>query len=220
MEISNEISEITTIINEWSKSYSKEIKKAINYKKILPKTNVASIDLLLEQLQHEAITESIEFDLKIDCSLNNLIDTSISKDNLEALIGDHIKDAIIAVKHSNNENKYICASFEINNNAYEFSIYDSGVMFEIDTLVKLGTQPITTYEDNGGSGLGFFNTFKILDEHKTSLHIVELNFENSNFSKCIKFRFDGKKQYIIVSKRANDIKQADNNVQNIMYNVQ
>jgi len=145
-EIANELSDITNIIKDWSKSYAKEVENIISNKKPLPKTNVASIDLLFEQLQNQAISESIEFELKINCSINSFIDNTISKHNLEFLIGDHIKDAIIAIKSSNSTNHCICVSFDIIDNAYEFNIYDSGIEFGIDTLVKLGLEPVTTYK--------------------------------------------------------------------------
>ncbi|MCL2354762.1 MAG: hypothetical protein FWC68_02570 [Oscillospiraceae bacterium] len=209
MESSEELSNIANTLSEWSKSYSKEIESAITNKKTLPSTNVPSIDLLLEQLQNNAILEFIDFTLKIDCSVNILIDTCISKNNLETLVGDHIKDAIIATNLTNNPNKCIHSTFEINDNAYEFSIYDSGIPFDIDTLAKLGLEPVTTHKETGGNGFGFFNTFKILDECKASLHIIELDFKNSNFSKCIKFRFDNKKQYVIHSSRSKEISEKD-----------
>ncbi|MCL2383574.1 MAG: hypothetical protein FWC79_05495 [Oscillospiraceae bacterium] len=145
-EIANELSDITSTIKDWSKSYAKEVESIVSNKKPLPKTNIISIDLLFEQLHNEAISESIDFDLNINCSINSLIDNNISKDNLEFLIGDHIKDAIIAIKSSKNTNHCICVTFDIVDNAYEFNIYDSGIEFDIDTLVKLGLEPITTYK--------------------------------------------------------------------------
>jgi len=209
IEASNEISEITETIKDWSSSYLNEVAEIDNNKKSLPKTNVTSCDLLFDNLYFETIKNNIDFDLKINCSINNMIENHISKIDLETIIGDHIKDAIIAVTHTNNTNKCICATFDISDNSYEFNIYDSGNMFEIDTLTKLGTKPTTTHKNEGGSGFGFFNTFKLLNKYQASLHITELNFKNSNFSKCISFHFDKKNQYAIHSSRADEIKQSD-----------
>ena len=210
-EISNEISEITNIFKNWSKEYNKEVSEVVSNKKTLSKTNILSIDLLIEHLQIEAIKNNIDFDLKVNCSVNSIIENHIDKNDLEAILGDHIKDAIIAVNNSENSNKCICVSFDICDNFYELGIYDSGISFDIDTLTKIGLEPVTTHKNTGGTGLGFYNTFKILDKCNASLHITEINYKNSNFSKCVAFRFDFKKQFVIYSSRSNKIAQSDIN---------
>ena len=50
---------------------------------------------------------------------------------------------------------------------------DTGVDFEIDTLVKLGLEAVTTNEDRGGTGTGFMTTFETMKETKASLIITE-----------------------------------------------
>ena len=208
IEISQELSELMGTINEMSEAYSKEIASIVKDKKTLIKTNITGLDLLFEHFQNKAIKNNIDFELKVNCSINTMIEKFISLSDLEFLVGDHIEDAIISVTN-NNSIKSICIVFDINDDAYELNIFDSGVPFEVGTLVKLGFEPITTYKDSGGSGFGFFNTFKILNKNKASLHIIELDFINSNFSKCIKFRFDSKTQYLINSPRSAEIKNAD-----------
>lgn len=209
VEFSNELSDVTDLINTLSKEYANETNTTLNYTSKLPKTNVAGIDIIFEHLQLEALKHNIHFDLKINCSVRHLIDNFISQSNLETLISDHIKDAIIAINYSNNTYRNICAVFEIKNNCYQFIIYDSGIDFEIQTLVELGLSATTTHKDDGGSGIGFLTTFKTLSECKASLIIEEICFKNSNFSKSITISFDGKSQYILRSNRNEEIRRND-----------
>ena len=102
-------------------------------------------------------------------------------------------------------------------------IYDTGIEFEIDTLLKLGLEPITTHKDSGGSGIGFLTTFETLNEMKASLIIKELSeklqtrikeitrrlsgSEGNHYTKAVIIRFDNKHQYKIYSYRAKEIKE-------------
>ena len=55
-------------------------------------------------------------------------------------------------------------------------------------------------------------TFETLNKTKASLIIIELN--NSQYSKCIKIKFDNKNEYKISSYRADEItdKSTDNRI--------
>lgn len=210
-ELTVDISEINNTIKQISNEYSNEIRNLLKYAKQLPKTNIQGIDNMLEHMQTESIKSNINFDLKINCSINNMIENYISQNMLETLLGDHLKDAIIAINSNTtkNINKDIYIIFEITNNYYELSIYDSGVSFDIDTLVNLGIKQITTHKETGGSGIGFMTTFNTLKHCNASIIIEEIDFKNSNFSKAIKFRFNGKNDYIIHSSRWKEIKSKD-----------
>ena len=109
---------------------------------------------------------------------------------------------------ANNENKEILTILGIKNKKYELSIFDTGVDFEIETLLKLGLERVTTGADRGGSGIGFMTTFETLDKTKASLIITEYPIDNNrHYTKCVTIRFDGKNEYRICSYRAEDIKQ-------------
>jgi len=196
-------------LKKLSENYPQEVKDVLQHKKELPKTNVAGIDIIIGYLQNQCIKNNIDFDLKVNCSVNCMIQNHISENDLETLVSDHVKDAIIAVNNSTRDYKCICATFNIIDDCYEFSVYDSGIEFEIDTLVKLGLEPVTTHADTGGSGLGFFTTFQTLDKYNASLIIEELEFHHSNFSKKVSFRFDTQKEYVIRTRRSEDIQNAD-----------
>lgn len=73
-------------------------------------------------------------------------------------------------------------------------MYDTGVEFEIETLLKLGLEPVTTHKNTGGTGIGFISTFETINKCKASLIIQERNRKNTNdYTKAVIIRFDGKK---------------------------
>ena len=217
-EFSAELSEVTKLVNNLSSEYSNKVNSVLKYSKPLPKTNVKGVDSILEHMKLEATKKNRDFDLKVNCSVKHLIEKFISQSELETLISDHVKDAIIAVGCSESTPRSICVIFDIIDNCYRFSVYDSGIDFEIDTLVNLGLDAITTHKDDGGTGLGFLTTFGTLDKCKASLVIDEINFKNSNFSKSVNIIFDGKHEYIVRSSRTEEIKKFDKNSRIILQN--
>lgn len=209
-EFGTEYADILNSIKDLSKEYRHELYETTNIKK-LPKTNIFSIDNLLEYMKTEAEKQNIEFNLEIHNDINNMVENIISKSKLETLIGDHIKDAIIAINCSNNKNRKILLTFNMNNEIYEIKFKDTGIEFEINTLLKLGLEKTTTHKETGGSGIGFMTTFETMNECKASLIIEEQPISNNNYTKTITIKFDGKNEYKIISYRAGEIKKETNN---------
>lgn len=205
-ETSSELGIMLEDLKQMSKQFSGEIIKNTKNKNTLPLTNIISIDNIFKYMSLEADKNNIKFDLKINNSINYLIEKIIKKEDLETLIGDHIKDAIIAINSSNNKSRKIMCILGIVDNCYELCIYDTGINFEIETLLKLGTKMITTHKNDGGSGIGFITTFDTLRKCKGSIIIEEYDSEENYYTKSITFRFDGKKEYKIRSYRVEQIK--------------
>lgn len=203
-EFAEELSVILKEAKETSKNFAEATK--VNTVK-LPETNIVGIDNMLKYMQEEARKNNINFDLKINTKINSLIDNIIPKEKLEILIGDHLKDAIIAVNSSEKSYKSILVILGLVDGVYEFSIYDTGIEFEIDTLLKLGKEQVTTHKETGGSGIGFMTTFETLKQCKGSLIIEEYNPETTSYTKSVTIRFDGKNKYKISSYRAEKIKE-------------
>lgn len=203
-EFANEIAVILEESKNTAKNFAKETE--VDTRKI-PLTNINGIDTMFKYMQEEAIKNNIQFDLKINANINSLINEIIPKEKFETLIGDHIKDAIIAINSNNKTYKSILVTLGLVDGIYEFSVYDTGVEFKIDTLIKLGIEQVTTHKEEGGSGIGFMTTFKTLKECKASLVIEEYNPETTNYTKAITIRFDGKDEYKIYSYRAEKIKE-------------
>ena len=205
MEASGELSIIDQIKNMTDEYSTKQ--QEINNVSSIPKTGITEIDDMFAYMQSECNKNKIEFILKINGNIYHLINNIIAKDRLVTLIGDHLRDAIIAINNSSNTYRSIMAILGMKDNTYEFSVYDTGIEFEIETLLKLGLELATTHKDQGGTGIGFITTFETLKETKASLVIEENHPENDkDYTKCVSIKFDGKNEYKIISYRADKIK--------------
>lgn len=205
MEASGELSIIDQIKNMTDEYSTKQ--QEINNVSSLPKTGITEIDDMFAYMQSECNKNKIEFILKINGNIYHLINNIIAKERLVTLIGDHLRDAIIAINNSSNTYKSIMAILGMKDKTYEFSVYDTGIEFEIETLLKLGLEPATTHKYQGGTGIGFITTFETLKETKASLVIEENHPENDkDYTKCVSIKFDGKNEYKIISYRADKIK--------------
>lgn len=162
-----------------------------------PKTGIENIDDMLNYMKSECIKNKIQFTLIISGNIFYMVNNIITKEELEILIADHLKDAIIAVNHSENINKTILMKLGKLDDKYGLKIYDSGVEFKQDVLKSLGKKPITTYKDEGGTGIGFMNTFDILNKYNASLYINQIGKESKeNFTKSIEIKFDELKKFL------------------------
>lgn len=196
------LNEILTLTNERGDLLLKEQES----NKLLASTGSGIIDGALGNMYVKATAHNIDFNLVVNDEVHYLINNIITQTDLETLICDHIKDAIIAIDSDNSISGKILVTIGMVENIYEISIRDNGVDFDIDTLSKLGLERITTHKDNGGSGIGFMTTFETLKKSEGSLIITE--FENKvPFSKSITFRFDGLNKFIIKSYRSDELKE-------------
>ena len=205
-EFGDEFADFEEAVKNVSEEFSSEMKHAVIIRKNLPKTGVFGVDNLLEYMCKESAKNGIDFDVKINGNILFMVQKIIDSKMLETLLGDHIKDAIIAINSSQNTYKNILVTIGIVKECYEISIYDTGIEFEIDTLLKLGLERITTHKSTGGSGIGFMTTFETLAKTKASLIIEEKHPRtNNDYTKIVRIRFDGKKEYRIKSYRQNEI---------------
>ncbi len=197
--------EMQTLINERGELIQTELKES----KLFPSTGNSLIDSAINDLYIKSAAHGIDFDISVSATVDEIIGKYISQTDLQTLICDHIKDAIIAVDAKNDSNGKILVKLSMENDNYTITVFDSGVDFETDTLAKLGKERVTTHADNGGSGIGFMTTFETLRKSYASLIITE--FENKiPFSKSVSIRFDGNKSFIIRSYRKDKLEPALN----------
>lgn len=209
-EIASEL-DISDKLKEISDEYSN-----ITNNVELSKTEIESIDNMLELQQSKCIKDNIDFDLKLSGNIHHMINKVIKEEDLEILLADHIKNAIIAINYSDNINRSILVKLGIIGNYYSLVIYDSGIEFEIDTLMNLGLKPSSTHLDNGGTGMGFMNTFDTLNKTNASIYINEIGKPSKdNYTKSISIIFDDKHEYKISSYRSDEIKE-NNNRENLI----
>lgn len=209
--LKNEIADENRI-KEKIESISKEMQKDTASIE-LTKTNIDEVDNMLKYMQAECVKNKIDFQLQVHGNIHHMTNKYITKSDLEILLADHIKNAIIAINHSENINRSILVRLGLIDGFYSVYIYDSGIEFEIETLINLGNKPSTTHADDGGTGMGFMNTFDTLRKSKASLIIEEYGKPvKDNFTKVIKIIFDNKKEYKISSYREKEIGVNANNL--------
>ena len=188
-------------VRERLKEIEKDLYKEKNTVK-LDKTGIAQIDDMLEYMQSECKKNKIDFELQINGNIYYMTNNLIPKEDLETLLADHIKNAIIAINHTENINRSILVRLGEIDGIYSVYIYDSGIEFEKETLENLGKKPSTTHENEGGTGMGFMNTFDTLRKCEASLIINEFNEPSKdNYTKAIIIKFDKKNEFKIISYR-------------------
>jgi signal transduction histidine kinase len=206
--ISNNILESKELINRLSTEFSNELKLNLENDFLINKTGIINIDNILDYFYLKCRNKNISFDVIVKTNIKDSVNNAISLNLLETLIADMITNSIIAIGYSSNNNSSILVQFD-SSDYFEFRIYDTGIEFEIDTLINLGKERITTHKEDGGSGIGFFTTFETLNRTNGSLVIEEYPPDNANFnySKCLIFRFDNNRKYIIRSYRYKEIEK-------------
>ena len=183
----------------------KEIGKDLHKEKTsieLDKTEIAQIDDMLKYMQSECKKNNIDFELQLKGNIHHMTNNLIEKEDLETLLADHIKNAIIAINHTDNINRSILVKLGKIDETYGLYIYDSGIEFKRETLENLGKKPSTTHADEGGTGMGFMNTFDTLRKCDASLTIEEFNEPRAdNYTKALMIKFDNKNEFNIKSYR-------------------
>lgn len=170
----------------------------------LDKTEIAEIDDMLKYMQSECKKNKIDFELQLKGNIHHMTNNLIEKKDLETLLADHIKNAIIAINHTDNINRSILVRLGKIDETYGLYIYDSGIEFKSETLENLGKKPSTTHKDEGGTGMGFMNTFDTLRKCNASLIIEEYNKPSKdNYTKAIIIKFDNKNEFKVESYRKN-----------------
>ncbi len=206
--LNNEISPELDISNK-VKELSNQCFNNVNTTE-LPKTDIEQIDDMLSFMQDECTKNNIDFEIKLNGNIYHMINNYIDKNDLEILLADHIKNAIIAINHSDNINRSILVKLGMIDGYYGIYVYDSGIEFEIDTLINLGEKPSSTHLDDDGSGIGFLNTFDTLSKCQASIIINEINPPSKeNYTKFIAIIFNNKNEYKISSYRSEKIKNVN-----------
>lgn len=194
--------DIQTLAKERGELIAKELREA----KILPSTGNLLIDGAINDLYTKAAAHGIDFSLTVSAPVGEVIGKFISQTDLQTLICDHIKDAMIAVEATGEGKGKILVEFAMNNGSYSVTVFDGGVAFEPDTLSKLGKERVTTHADNGGSGIGFMTTFETLRKAHASLKITEFETKTP-FTKSVSFRFNGENTFTIQSYRSDMLRE-------------
>ena len=172
-------------------------------------TQIKSLDWVLGYLLSECEKHEITFDLALHGSIHYMIECVLPLSQLETILCDHVKNAIIAITEGGAKRRKIFVELGVLGDCYGLCIHDTGVAFSAETLLQLGNIQATTYPQKGGSGIGFITTFALLRHFEASLVILERNPEEAHFfTKSLSFRFDGKATYVLRTWRGEALRRA------------
>lgn len=203
VKLQTESKRIMEIIDQLMNERTGIITQSQRGSKILSATKDVLIDGVINHMMRKASEKGIQFDITVVGDVAELTEKVIPAIKLETLIADLIENAIIAT--SGSDCKKILVTIGINEGAYELNVQDSGIPFEISTLMDLGQKKASTHLDEGGSGIGYMTVFEILHEFKFSIIITEYEPKQCGFTKSVRVRFDNKDEYIIHTFRAGEL---------------
>lgn len=168
-------------------------------------TGITSLDALLTYMNEQASLSDITFSVTIGQNLPLQISESISAEDLTHLLADLIENAFTATFHQeNNQSKIVQLQIFSYHNALLIELSDTGIAFEVPTLMKLGIEPATTHASSGGKGIGLLDIWNIKNKYNASIHITEYE-TTAAFRKKITFILDHKNHYLIHSWRADEL---------------
>jgi signal transduction histidine kinase len=207
MEISEDLAISAEDVRRTMRDYMKDAGRN-GIVKSLPTTKIKMLDDIFSLFAERCKENHIEFNLIVNASIPYMVEKIIDQTKLEIMIGDHLQDALVAVKLSDNLFRNILLTLGLMEKHYALTIFDSGIPFEAETLTRLGTEYVTTHLDSGGSGRGFMKTFATMREYGASLIICEREPGAAGHSKSITIKFDGQNQYIIETYRPESFPQS------------
>lgn len=188
------LSDLNRLTNERRGILDNQISQRNN----LPTAGIIRFDSIISYMYEKARSMNINFDVRIDTDISQMIDTTVDLDTLVTLVADMTENAIIATNYSDNKN--ILLSFQNKNGVFSINVYDSGIHFEPYTIVNAGLKKASTHLDTGGSGIGLMTIFRLLVRSLSSF-VIDETIEDTRYTKMVSVQFDSMNQFRIKSNR-------------------
>lgn len=161
------------------------------------KTSSPVIDALFSLMTYKAKFANAKIVFSALNDIDEALNNCISVQDASTLLADLIENAIIAVKHSQQEKLiYVEIGKDEMHETLYIQVSDSGVPFPQEVLDRLGTQRITTHKDSGGSGIGMMTICEICRKYEASFFIISYP-NNSPYTKSVKICFDHGKRFCV-----------------------
>ena len=167
-------------------------------------TGLHTVDAMLALMEKRAKQEWIRYKTQINPNIRELATASIKEADLLHLLGDLTENAFHAV--SSADDKDILIHFGKLNDYFLLEISDSGAAFDIQTYQNFGMEPSSSHTEDGGTGTGLMDIWKIKKEYKASLYIYEYEPGTNTYTKKISFLFDSKNHFLLKTYRDKEIK--------------
>ena len=166
----------------------------------LPDTGNTRINHMLAYLQQKASSWNITLQVTPTSSSTPFIAHLLSEDEFCTLVADLVENALIATHYQNGRQVLVDLS-TIDGNP-SLHVFDSGIPFSTDVLLKYGKESITTHADDAGSGIGLMQTAALLTKYKASLYIEE--FPSGMYTKKVSITFDARNGYSLYTYRSEE----------------
>ena len=166
-------------------------------------TGLPLLDELLNEMDAKALEQKISFSVHMGTSLDDFVPKNISESDLVHTVDDLLKNAFKATTTC--EKRVVQLQFYKLGKHLVLEVADNGIPFEIKSLVHMGMEKLTTYED--GSGIGLVDIWSTKEKYGATYHLDEC-VNAAPFSKKISLTFDKKNRYSIRSLRKDEILQA------------
>ena len=193
------IEELNKMNSEWTEYVNND---NLNGDSDVPSCGVPRVDYILSYMHERSLKEDFILKINVEQSLEKLTEKIISEEDLATLLADLIDNAIIATKYNNG--KQILVRLGMMGKDYTVEVYDSGVPFDKEVLVKYGREQITTHADDSGSGIGMMQTFEILSKCGAGLFVDEYKQGEGVYTKRISVVFNRKHQYVLYTCRSDE----------------
>lgn len=189
-----------------------------------PQIGLCTIDAVLSYMEKRARSHNILCKFKSDKDLKNILPGYITEADVSHLLSDALENAIQANVHNLNSadntqntarnlipdttpaaSKEILIHMGILRSTPFIDISDTGIPFDPTVYQDFGNQKHTTHASSGGSGIGLTDIWDLKNKYKFSIHIYEYPPDNSPYTKRIRFLFDHKNHFLILSYRSRQL---------------
>ena len=205
-ELTNQGKELSAQLQDMSKDRQGILSTLTKYKNALPKSGLHTVDGMLAFMETRAKENGITYKLQIEENMKEVAGNAIQEADLLHLLGDLIDNAIIATKHTDDKREILIHLGTLQNH-FLLEISDSGIPFSLDTYQSFGNEAHTTHKDDGGSGIGLMDIWKLKKKYKASLHIYEYEEEGEIYTKKLAFIFDRKNHFLLQTPRHKEAMQ-------------
>lgn len=165
-------------------------------------TGLPLLDELLGHMDEKAIENDITFSVHLATVLSDFVPKDISESDLVHTVDDLLKNAFKATTTC--EKRNVQLQFYKLGKHFVVEVADNGIPFEIKSLVNMGLEKITTYDD--GSGIGLVDIWTTKETYGATYHLDEY-MSHPSFTKKISLTFDKKNLYSIRTWRKDEILQ-------------
>ena len=166
----------------------------------IPLTGVRVIDMPVYELYTLAETKNIKVSADVSADVKSWFsDDGLDTGDIHILLSYLCDNAVHSALGLPNPRVRIEFT-KTPDNAPVIRIYDSGKQFDEKVLAKLGSEIITTRAGSGGSGIGLFTVFGILEKYNASFFLDETS-RIFGFNKFLEITFDNLRSVTLLTSR-------------------